>query len=60
MTATSHKDDNIKIVGDIFLAAANISYIGPFTGVYRDRIVASWLSKLQEYKVPWSENYKLK
>lgn len=54
------KEEASKLVGDIFLAAASISYIGPFTGVYRDKIIAAWLAKLQEYGVPCSETYKLR
>ena len=38
MTVTSLKDDTIKLVGDIFLAAVSISYIGPFIGVYLYKI----------------------
>lgn len=48
-----------KLVGDIFLATASISYIGPFTGVYREKILSTWSKKLSEYKVPCSDNYKL-
>ena len=38
MTVTSLKADTIKLVGDIFLAAVSISYIGPFIGVYLYKI----------------------
>lgn len=51
-TVTLLKEETTKLVGDIFLAAASISYIGPFTGIYRDRVTTALLAKLQEYKVP--------
>ena len=35
--------DSEKLVGDVFLAAAQISYMGPFTGAYRDQLVDRWL-----------------
>ena len=28
--------DSEKLVGDVFIAAAQVSYMGPFTGAYRD------------------------
>jgi dynein heavy chain len=28
-----------KLVGNVFIAASSISYFGPFTGLYRDRLV---------------------
>jgi dynein heavy chain, axonemal len=28
-----------KLIGDVFIAAASISYIGPFTGFYRDQLI---------------------
>merc|ERR1711865_338932 len=31
-----------KLIGDMFLSAGSVSYVGPFTGVYRERIVSYW------------------
>ena len=28
-----------KLIGNVFIAAASISYIGPFTGFYREILV---------------------
>jgi dynein heavy chain len=28
-----------KLIGNVFIAAASISYIGPFTGFYREMLV---------------------
>ncbi len=32
----------MKIIGDVFLSAATISYLGPFTGAYREPIIKLW------------------
>jgi len=53
------KKDMVKLIGDTFLATCSISYIGPFTGVYRDMIVEDWMNKLEEFKIPSSDNFKL-
>lgn len=46
-------------IGDVFLAAASISYYGPFTGGFRQRIVEKWTSQAQELGIPCSPNYSL-
>lgn len=53
------KENMTSLIGDIFLGTASISYIGPFTGVYRDLIVNEWVEKLREIKIPASDSYKL-
>ncbi|TYZ65733.1 hypothetical protein PybrP1_011994 [[Pythium] brassicae (nom. inval.)] len=47
------------LIGDTFLAAACISYYGPFTGGFRARIVARWLASTQELGIPCSAGYSL-
>lgn len=32
-----------NILGDVFVASASISYYGPFTGLYRNKLVEQWL-----------------
>lgn len=32
-----------KLVGDVFIAASSISYFGPFTGSYREKLVDQWI-----------------
>ena len=59
-TVTILNNDMIKLIGDTFLGTASISFIGPFTGVYRDMIVNEWKEKLIEFNVPASDNYKLR
>lgn len=34
-----------KLIGDVFISAACISYYGPFTGVYRNILTEKWLNK---------------
>ena len=53
------KGDKDKLIGDVFLGTSSISYIGPFTGVYREKILSQWIEKLIEYEIPQSEKYKL-
>ena len=43
-----------KLIGDMFLSAGSVSYVGPFTGVYRERIVAFWLSRCGAMGVPFT------
>ena len=33
----------LQLVGDIFVSAACVSYYGPFTGVFRDKLVNKWV-----------------
>ena len=37
-----------KLVGDVFICAAFVSYASPFTGVYRSNLTKLWLNKLHE------------
>lgn len=60
VTVASLKEDMVRVVGDIFLATATISYAGPFTKVFRDKITAQWIAKLGEYKISCSDRYQLK
>lgn len=47
------------LAGDVFIAAASISYMGPFTGLYRDILIEQWTKLCQEYRIPVSEKYSL-
>lgn len=49
-----------RLVGDVFLSAACVAYIGPFTGVYRQKIIDSWLQDARDIKLPVSEVFALK
>ena len=38
-------DEIEDLFGDVFLAAAQISYAGPFTGIYRKELLDIWIEK---------------
>lgn len=48
-----------KLVGNVFLACACISYFGAFTGDYRKQLTDMWTQKCLERKVPTSEIFSL-
>jgi dynein heavy chain len=48
-----------KLIGNVFVAAASISYIGPFTGFYRDILIEQWLEICRHEKLPLSDKYSL-
>ncbi|XP_063042411.1 dynein axonemal heavy chain 2 [Engraulis encrasicolus] len=46
------------LVGDCLLAAACLSYMGPFLSNYRDELVSSiWMKKISELQVPCSPGF---
>jgi dynein heavy chain len=50
--------EEIKLLlGNVFIAGATISYLGPFTGPFRAELVQQWLSKANELEIPHSEAY---
>jgi dynein heavy chain len=44
----------MKIIGDVFLSAATISYLGPFTGAYRGPLIKAWKEKFITLAIPFS------
>jgi dynein heavy chain len=48
-----------KLVGDVFVSSACISYYGPFTGIYRNILTDKWVNKCNELKIPASDEFKL-
>jgi dynein heavy chain len=48
-----------KLVGNVFLAAACVAYVGPFTGVYRKNIIELWVDHAKEVEVPCSHEFSL-
>lgn len=57
--AKDYKEQIRLLIGDVFISSACISYYGPFTGIYRDRIVKNWIEKLRELKLPLSSDYSI-
>merc|ERR1711871_444313 len=49
-----------KLVGDVFIASASVSYYGPFTGVFHKDMVASWISTCQTLSIPISDTADLR
>jgi dynein heavy chain, axonemal len=47
------------ITGDIFLAAVTVSYLGAFTGNYRDAMILKWLELLKSLEIPLTDKYSL-
>jgi hypothetical protein len=37
------QQDIERLVGNVFLSCACISYFGPFTGTYRNEMVSAWV-----------------
>jgi len=51
--------EEAKINGNVFIAASSISYMGPFTGAYRQELIENWMDLCRKYKVPASDKYSL-
>jgi dynein heavy chain len=58
-TITLLAEEKINLIGDCFLSCACISYYGGFTGVYRDQLVANWLSQAKTVGIPASSKFSL-
>ncbi|CBY22454.1 unnamed protein product [Oikopleura dioica] len=48
-----------NVVGDVFIAAACVSYYGAFTSEYRVRLIDTWKTKCAELGIPTSETLSL-
>lgn len=51
--------DLTNLTGNILLAAASISYLGPFTYEYRQKMLADWVIACNEQNIPVSPNFQL-
>ena len=49
------KKDYSALTGDMLLAAAFVSYAGPFMSKYRTKLISQWVAWLQEKKAPMTE-----
>jgi len=47
-----------KLVGDCILAAAFMSYCGPFPSEYRDNLVANWKITVESEKIPFTLKFE--
>lgn len=48
-----------KILGNVFLSAAAISYLGPFTGQYRNEMSAQWTARCLQLNIPCADDFSL-
>lgn len=46
-----------KLIGDSILAAAFMSYCGPFPSEYRDDLISNWINKVEEQEIPYSRGF---
>lgn len=53
------KEDGKFSAGDLFLASAEMSYLGPFTGQYREQLIDLWRKYCNDSDLPTSEKYSL-
>ncbi len=47
------------LVGDVFLGSACVAYFGPFTGIFRNEIVAEWVKECWSAKIPCQDVFSL-
>lgn len=43
----------------MFIAAASVSYIAPFTGTYWHYLIKDWIQQCKDLGIPISDNYSL-
>ncbi|KAJ3347863.1 Dynein heavy chain 6, axonemal, partial [Kappamyces sp. JEL0680] len=48
-----------SLIGNIFLSAGSIAYLGAFTAGFRHELVAIWVKECQKLEIPVSENFSL-
>lgn len=58
-TVTRLASEIENLFGDVFLSTAQISYNGPFTGLYRHELMENWLGLIKDHGIPTSEHYNL-
>lgn len=49
----------MNLTGDIFISAAFVSYLGAFTGPFRNSLVESWTIILRDKGVRVSDDFSL-
>ena len=47
------------ILGNSFLSAASISYLGPFSGPFRDNLLSLWIAKCKQFEIPHTQDFSL-
>ena len=49
--------DKLYLRGNVFVAASTLSYLGPFTGTYRNRLVKQWRQSCEGIGIEISKKY---
>ena len=52
-------EEKIYFTGNVMLAAASLSYLGPFTGRYRDELIKQWIRSCKKRDIKIVPNYSL-
>jgi len=47
------------LIGDILLSAGTISYVGPFSSLYRQKCQKDWIEAVKKSGIDVSDNYSL-
>lgn len=50
----------INLIGNMMISAGFVSYVGPFTAVYRSRLLEGWMKFAAEQKIPYSNDLTIK
>lgn len=58
-TVSSLSEEIERLVGNVFLSSACISYFGAFTGEFREDLVKNWVGQCLERKIPTSPDFNL-
>ena len=56
--AEEMKLEEPEILGNVFLSAGFISYVGPFTGPFRDNLLVTFMAEARDKEMKTSDNYK--
>jgi dynein heavy chain len=59
LTVEQTGDKAQKLIGDVFLASAAISYYGAFTGMYRKKLMSHWKGFIDEKGLPGTDKCTL-
>ena len=59
LAVTEYQDKLRYFVGDVLLSAGTISYLGPFSSMYRARIQKEWIDMVKKNDIQVSGNYSL-
>jgi dynein heavy chain len=51
--------DLINLVGNVMLGAGYLSYVGPFTSKYRERLLKQWMKFFVLKKIPYSSDFEV-